>query len=115
MYVYTYKSEKDQVSTLKKIWVDAILKKSQDAPYKNFGRFYKVPFKSLLRVKIKRANKEKNILKLWSLWSSLYSYLCFFAGLPESNPPGATAISIVTWCLRAWTSGKPTGRFKPPS
>ena len=41
------------MSTLKKIWVDATLKKSQVAPYKNLGRFYRVPFKSLLIVQIK--------------------------------------------------------------
>ena len=38
----------------KKIWVNANLKKSQVSPYKNLGRFYRVPFKSLLRVQIKR-------------------------------------------------------------
>ena len=42
--------------TLKKIWVEPTLKKSQVAPYKNLGRFYKVPFKSLFKVQIKRAN-----------------------------------------------------------
>ena len=59
---HTYKSEKNQVSTLKKIWVDATLKKSQVAPYKNLGRFYRVPFKSFLRVQIKWVtieNKKK--------------------------------------------------------
>ena len=29
--------------------------KNQGAPYKNLGEFYRVPFKSLLRVQIKRA------------------------------------------------------------
>ena len=52
---HTYKSEKNQVSTLKKIWVDASQKKSQVPPYKKLGRFYRVPFKSLLRVQIKWA------------------------------------------------------------
>ena len=44
-----------QAATLKKIWVEANLKKSQVAPYKNLGKFYRVPFQSLLRVQIKRA------------------------------------------------------------
>ena len=44
-----------QAATLKKIWVEATLKKSQLAPYKNMGRFYRVQFKSLLSVQIKRA------------------------------------------------------------
>ena len=58
-----------QAATLKKIWVEATLKKSQVAPYKNLGRFYRVPFKSLLRVQIKRAiilhepRKESNMVK----------------------------------------------------
>ena len=43
---------------LKKICVEATPKKSQVAPYKNLGRSYRVPFKSLLRVQIKWA-KEK--------------------------------------------------------
>ena len=34
---------------------DATLKKSQVASYKNLGRFYRVPFKSILRVQIKQA------------------------------------------------------------
>ena len=45
-----------QAATLKKIWVEATLKNSQEAPYKNMGRFYRVPFKSLLRVHIKGVN-----------------------------------------------------------
>ena len=44
-----------QAATLKNIWVEATLKKYQVAPYKNLGRFYRVPFKSLFRVQIKRA------------------------------------------------------------
>ena len=44
-----------QAATLKKIRVEANLKKSQVAPYKNLGIFYRVPFKSLLKVQIKRA------------------------------------------------------------
>ena len=36
-----------QAATLKKIWVEATLKRTQVAPYKNMGRFYRVPFKSL--------------------------------------------------------------------
>ena len=44
-----------QAATLKKIWVEAIQKKSQVAPYTKWGRLYWVPFKSLLRVHIKRA------------------------------------------------------------
>ena len=39
---------------MQKIRIDATLKKSQVALYKNLGRFYRVPFKSLLRVQIKR-------------------------------------------------------------
>ena len=53
---HTYKSEKIKVSTLKKIYVDATLKKFQVEPDKNMGRFYRVPFKSLFRVQIKRMN-----------------------------------------------------------
>ena len=34
-----------QAATLKKIWVEGTLKKSQVAPYENLGRFYSVPFK----------------------------------------------------------------------
>ena len=45
---------------LKKIWVEATLKKSQVVPYKNLGRFYRVPFKSPLSVQIKRVN-----VKIW--------------------------------------------------
>ena len=45
-----------QAATLKKIWVEATLNKSQVAPYKNLDRFYRIPFKSLLRVQIKRAS-----------------------------------------------------------
>ena len=55
-----------QAATLKKIWVEGTLKKSQVAPYENLGRFYSVPFKSLLRVQIKRANeptKMRTILR----------------------------------------------------
>ena len=53
---HTYKSEKiNQVSTLKKNWVDATPKKFQVAPYKKLGRFYRAAFKSLLRVQIKQA------------------------------------------------------------
>ena len=33
-------------------------KKIQVVPYKNLGRFYRVPFKPLLRVQIKRATNE---------------------------------------------------------
>ena len=52
---HTYKSEKKSCELPKKIWVDAYtLKKSQVAPYKNLGRFCRVPFKSLLRVQIRR-------------------------------------------------------------
>ena len=40
----------------KKILVDATLEKSQVAAYKNLGRFYRVSFKSLLKVKIKQVN-----------------------------------------------------------
>ena len=53
-----------QAATLKKIWVEATLKKSQVAPYKNLGRFYRVPFKSLLRVQIKRAMDVSHTLEL---------------------------------------------------
>jgi hypothetical protein len=45
-----------QAATLKKIWVEATLKKSQVvAPYKNLSKFYRVSFKSLTRVQIKQA------------------------------------------------------------
>ena len=44
-----------QAATLKKTWVEATLKKPQVASYKNLGRFYRVPIKSLHRVHIKRA------------------------------------------------------------
>ena len=49
--------KKNHMSTLKKIWVDATLKKSQVAPYKNLGIFYRVPYKPLLKVQIKRLIK----------------------------------------------------------
>ena len=50
-----------QAATLKTIWVEATVQKSQVATYKNLGRFYRVPFKSLLRVQIKRAmSKDSN-------------------------------------------------------
>ena len=52
---HTYKSEKKSGEHPKKIWVDATVKKYQVAPYKNMGRFYRVPFKSILRVQIKWA------------------------------------------------------------
>ena len=45
-----------QAATLKKIWVEATLKKYQVAPYENLGRFYRVPCNSLLRVQIKQVN-----------------------------------------------------------
>ena len=44
-----------QAATLKKIWVEATLNNSQLKPYKNLGRFYRVSFKSLLSVQIRRA------------------------------------------------------------
>ena len=47
-----------------KIWVEATLKKSQVAPYKNLGRFYKIAFKSLLRVQIKRASIQNKVADL---------------------------------------------------
>ena len=55
---HTSKSEKNQVSTLKKIWLDATLKKISGGmpPYKNLGTFFRVPFKSLLKVQIKPGN-----------------------------------------------------------
>ena len=53
---HTCKAEKNQVSILQKIWVDPTLKKSQVVPYKNLDRFYRLPFKSVLRVQIKRVN-----------------------------------------------------------
>ena len=40
------------VSTLKKVWVDAIL--INLASYTNLGTFYRIPFKSLLREQIKQ-------------------------------------------------------------
>ena len=54
-----------QAATLKKICVEATLKKSQVAPYKNLGRFYRVHFKSLLRVQIKWAIVAKPYLKVY--------------------------------------------------
>ena len=42
-----------QATTLKKNLGRSYPKKSQVAPYKNLGRFYRVPYKSLLRVQIK--------------------------------------------------------------
>ena len=39
----------------KKIWVEATLKQSQASPYKTLGRFYRVLFKSPLRVQIKHS------------------------------------------------------------
>ena len=65
---HTYKSEKNQVSNLKKIWVDATLKKSQVEPYKNVGRFYRAPFKSLLRVQIKQIIKSIAITGSWGIF-----------------------------------------------
>ena len=43
-----------QAATLKKMWVKI-------SPYKNMGRFYRVPFKSLLRVHIKRATGSRSL------------------------------------------------------
>ena len=45
-----------QAANLKKIWVEATIKKSQVAPYTNLSRCYRVLFNSLLRVQIKRAS-----------------------------------------------------------
>ena len=45
-----------QAATLKKVLVEATLKKFQVVPYKNLGGFYRVFFKSLPRVQIKQAN-----------------------------------------------------------
>ena len=53
-------NQKNQVSTLKKNLGRCYPKKSQVAPYKFFGIFYRVPFKSPLRVQIKRVN-----VKIW--------------------------------------------------
>ena len=65
---WTYKSEKkNQVSTVKKIWVDATLKKSKVELYKTF---WVVPFKSLLRVQIKRA-----IMKIMNMYVIFFIYL----------------------------------------
>ena len=55
--------QKNKVRTLKKIWVEATLKKSQVAPYKNLVRFYRAPFKSLLRLQIKRVIVCKAVSK----------------------------------------------------
>ena len=49
---------------------EATLKKSQVAPYKNLGRFCRVPFKSLLRVQIKRAITQA------SKWACKFDDLC---------------------------------------
>ena len=67
----------------KKICVEALM-----ALYKNLGRFYRVPFKSLLRVQIKRAvgskimirGKEdcKVTVKLWS--SCSFPLIIFYSG-----------------------------------
>ena len=51
-------------------------------PYKNLGRFYRVPFKSLLRVQIKRVNvkiwltkKLDRIFDAWKMTRCLYKFL----------------------------------------
>ena len=54
-----------QAATLKKNWLEATVKKSQVAPYKNLGRFSRVHFKSLLRVQIERAIVAKPYLKAY--------------------------------------------------
>ena len=59
-----------QATTLKKIWVEATIKRSQVAPYKNMGRCYRVPFKSLLRVQIKQAiNNRQAVLSSVDLFA----------------------------------------------
>ena len=102
MGVILLNQKKNQVTTLKKIWVDATIKKSQVARYKNLGGFYRVPFKSLLRVQIKQV-KEKSC---W-LFEILITFFLSF-------------IQAVAWCdlwpqiewywgchgrqIRAWTA-----------
>ena len=78
------------MSTLKKIWVDATLKKSKVAPYKDLGRFYRVPFKSLLRVQIKRVNAYIEIER-----QNQENFQCARCTLPTDqrrNPKGVHAI-----------------------
>ena len=50
---HTYKSEKKSGERPEKNLGRCYSKKSQVAPYENLCRFYRVPFKSLLRVQIK--------------------------------------------------------------
>ena len=65
-----------QAATRKKIWVEATVQKSQVATYKNLGRFYRVPFKSLLRVQIKRTmSKDSN--------ATSYMFFSHFEILPD--------------------------------
>ena len=56
------------------VFKEATLKKFQVAPYKNQGRFYVVPFKSLLRVQIKRASLWFVVKNNFSL--ELCMYVC---------------------------------------
>ena len=70
-----------QAATLKKIRVEATLKKFQVALYKNLGRFYRVLFKPLLRVQIKRA------IDNWETRVILVEQACFGAFL-RANPCG---------------------------
>ena len=60
--------------------VEATLKNFHMAPYKNLGRFYRVPFKSLLRVQIKRASVLERI------WVK-GSYLSQWLPQGERGPP----------------------------
>ena len=52
--IYRYDTQLFSSSHPKEIWVEATLHKSQVATYKNLGIFCRVPFKSLLKVQIKR-------------------------------------------------------------
>ena len=73
------------MSTLKKIWVDAILKIAQVVPYKNLGRFYRVPFKSILRTQIKRANISRKYDNFGQAWEVLNVENGLFNFLPENK------------------------------
>ena len=96
-----------QAATLKIIRVADILIKYQVVPYKNLGRFYRVPCKSILKVQIKRPSTSSEtifiyciLLLKWrtfkeflfpqkrSQWrrSSSLAYAWLWGWIPDTNP-----------------------------
>ena len=66
--------------------------KIRRAPWKNLGRFYRVPFKSLLRVQIKRAFVFGSRFGSWIPYACPYKPCIFFT-------PFFTAVYIVEWLI----------------